>query len=294
MNARLKSFILTPFNVLYRLSPKLELELMFFLKTKYRLNLKNPVTFNEKLNWIKLYDKHEDKPRCVDKYTVRGFVKERGCEEILNELLWEGMNPEEIPFDTLPNQFVIKATHGQGMNIICKDKSSLDFERTKKQLRKWLKTKYLPCYGEWFYDVVKPRIVVEKFLSEEGDCPKDYKIFCFNGEPKMIDVHMDRFGNHKRNIYDLNWDRIKGVSLKYPVDEETVIEKPEQLELLLEYARKLSEGFMHVRVDFYIVDNTIYFGEMTFTNGAGFDAITPREFDEQLGAWIDLGNYEDN
>ena len=294
MNARLKNFILTPFNILYKLNPKLELEILFFLKLGYRLDLKNPITFNEKLQWIKLYDKHDDKPRCVDKYTVREFIKERDCEELLNTLLWEGVNPDDIPFDTLPDQFVIKATHGQGMNIICKDKSSLNIEQTKKQLKRWMKTKYLPCYGEWFYDVIKPRIIVEKFLSEQGECPKDYKIYCFDGEPRLITVHTDRFTEHKMYIYDLNWNVIKGISMKYSECADAVIDKPENVESMLEYARKLSKGFMHVRVDFYIVDNQIYFGEMTFTDGAGFDKISPREFDEQLGSWIDLKSNESN
>lgn len=286
MNAALKSIILTPFNLLYKINPELELKLLFFLKLGYRLDLENPQTFNEKINWIKLYDKNKDKPRCVDKYTVREFVKERGCGELLNTLFWQGTNPEEIPFDQLPERFVIKATHGQGMNIICKDKKSLNTARTVKQLKKWLKVKYLPCYGEWFYDVIPPRIIVEKFLDEKGECPKDYKVFCFHGKPQLIDVHIDRFTRHKRNFYDLNWNVIKGVSIKYPADEQIKVEKPEQLEQLLEYAEKLSKDFIHARVDFYIVGGKIYFGEMTFTNGAGFDAVSPKEFDVWLGSMI--------
>lgn len=288
MNARLKNIILAPFNLLYLINPKLELQIMFFLKLGYRLDLKRPITFNEKIQWIKLYDKHPEKPRCVDKYTVREFVKERGCGEILNTLLWQGTNPEEIPFDKLPEQFVIKATHGQGMNIICKDKTQLDREKTIRTLKKWLRVKYLPCYGEWFYDVIPPRIVVERFLDENGECPKDYKIFCFNGEPKLIDVHMDRFIEHKRNFYDLDWNVMKGVGIKYPADENCTIQRPGNLDTLLEYAKKLSKGFIHVRVDFYIVEERIYFGEMTFTNGAGFDRFYPKEFDELLGSWISI------
>lgn len=286
MNNIVKSVILSPFNLLYKLNPKLELQLLFLLKLRYPLNLRNPKTYNEKLQWIKLYDKDQRKPKCVDKYTVREFVQERGCGELLNTLLWEGRNPEEIPFDELPDQFVIKATHGQGMNIICKDKSSLDREETIKKLKRWLKFKYLPCYGEWFYGVVPPKIIVEAFLSEDGECPKDYKVFCFHGEPKLIDIHMDRFIEHKRNFYDLEWKVIENASIKYPTDTECIIPKPENLDELLEYARKLSKDFLHVRVDFYIVNGKIYFGEMTFTNGAGFDSISPREFDEWLGSMI--------
>lgn len=286
MNKRLKNIILFPFNIFYKINPKLELQVLFRLKMGYRLDLKNPKTFNEKLQWIKLFDKNEDKPRCADKYTVRKYVEEKGCGELLNTLLWHGDNPEDIPFDELPEQFVIKVTHGQGMNIICKDKDGLDRKETVKILKKWLKTKYLPCYGEWFYGVIPPSIVVEKFLSEDGEVPKDYKIFCFHGEPKIIDVHLDRFTGHKRNIYDLNWNVIRGAEMKYPSDTECVVEKPDNLDELMEYSRKLSKDFIHVRVDFYIVDGKIYFGEMTFTNGAGLDAVRPHEFDEWLGSMI--------
>ncbi len=286
MNKRLKNIILLPFNILYKINPKLELKLLFRLKMGYRLDLENPKTFNEKLQWIKLYDKNEDKPRCADKYTVRKYIEDKGCSELLNKLIWHGDNPEDIPFDELPDRFVIKVTHGQGMNIICKNKDGLDRKKTIKILKKWMKTKYLPCYGEWFYGVIPPSIIVEEFLSEGGEVPKDYKIFCFHGEPKLIDIHLDRFTGHKRNIYDLNWNVIRGAEIKYPSDTECVVERPNNLDELLEYSRKLSKDFIHVRVDFYIVDGKIYFGEMTFTNGAGLDAVRPREFDEWLGSMI--------
>lgn len=286
MNARLKSILLFPFNILYKIDPELELKVLFRLKMGYRLDLNNAQTFNEKIQWIKLNDKHKDKPRCADKYTVRDYVGEKDCGELLNTLLWHGENPEDIPFDKLPRRFVIKATHGQGMNIICKDKDELDRKKTVKVLKRWLKTKYLPCYGEWFYGIIPPSIIVEEFLSDDGEVPKDYKIFCFHGEPKLIDVHLDRFTGHKRNLYDLDWNIKEGAEIKYPSDTECVIEKPDNLEEMLEYARILSKDFMHVRVDFYIVGGKIYFGEMTFTNAAGFDVIRPREFDEWLGSMI--------
>ena len=151
-----KRIILTPLNILYKISPKLELELLFWMKQGYRLNLKNPKTFNEKIQWIKLYDKNHLMPKCVDKYTVREYVKSKGCGDILNELLWEGFNPEDIPFDKLPNRFVIKVTHGSTFNIICKNKKKLNIPEAKEKLSKWLKEKFIPCYGEWFYGIEKP------------------------------------------------------------------------------------------------------------------------------------------
>ena len=292
MNNHIKNIILTPFNLLYNISPVLCTKLLFRLKLGQKLNLKHPVTFNEKIQWIKLYDKNSLKPQCVDKYTVRKYIRKAGCGELLNELLWKGYHPKDIPFDKLPNKCVIKVTHGQGMNIICKNLSKIDKNAVIKQLEKWLKERYLPCYGEWFYGKVRPRIIVEKFLGEINDeDPADYKIFCFHGEPKLIDVHTQRFINHKRNFYDLDWNLIHNVSIKYPCDETAVIPRPEKLEEMLKYAKILSKPFIHVRVDFYIVDNKVYFGELTFTNGAGFDVVRPKEFDIKLGNYMHLPSH---
>lgn len=289
MNNHVKSIILTPFNILYKINPVLCTKLVFRLKTGQKLDLNNPVTFNQKIQWIKLYDKEPLKETCSDKYTVREYVEKAGCPEILNELIWEGYEPEKIPFEELPEKCVIKATHGQGMNLICKNLSELNREKTIKLLKKWLKEKYLPCYGESFYGKVRPRIIVEKFLGDEsGEEPADYKVFCFNGEPKIIDVHTGRFTNHTRNFYDLEWNLLKGVRMNYPCDENAAIPKPEELEQMLAYARCLSRPFIHVRVDFYIVNHKIYFGELSFTNGAGYEKIKPYEFDVELGNMIKL------
>lgn len=287
-----KNIILMPFNILYKLSPKLTLEILFKLKQGYRLNLDNPKTYNEKLQWIKLYDKNKFMPKCCDKYTVREYVKSSGCDEILNELYWEGFNPEDIPFDELPDKFVIKVTHGSTFNIICKNKSELDRRKTIIKLKKWLKSKFLLCYGEWFYGKERPRIIVEKYLEDDNSKELfDYKVFCFNGVPKIIDVHSSRFGEHKRNIYDINWNHLDNIKFT-KFEQGNIISKPKVLDDLLEYARKLSSDFLHARVDFYIVNGKIYFGEITFTNGAGFSKISPHEFDIEMGSWLNL-NYKE-
>jgi len=286
MNYYLKNFILFPLNVLYTISPESALKTLFKLKTKYSLNLEKPVTFNEKLQWVKLNYKHPLLTKLVDKYHVREYIGKK-APEILTELYWEGFEPADIPWDTLPDRFVIKVTHGSGFNIICKDKSKLDKAQCEKNLKHWLKSKFLRCYGEWFYGVEKPRIIIEEFL-DAGDnaVPEDYKVFCFDGEPKYIIVDTDRFNGHKRNVYDLDWKFKNGVTLDFPND--VPIKKPERLDELLRYASVLSEGFPHVRVDLYIVGEKIYFGEMTFTNGAGFDRILPYEFDVELGSYFRL------
>lgn len=286
MNTLQKNIILFPFNVLYKINPKLELKLMFKIKQKYSLNLKKPKTYNEKLQWIKLYDKNELMPLCCDKYEVRNFVESEGCSEILNELYWSGFDPKEIPYDKLPNQFVIKVTHGSTFNIIIKNKNEIDKADIEKKLTKWLKAKFISCYGEWFYGKVKPRIVVEKYLEDKSGELLDYKVFCFNGKAKLIDVHSGRFGAHKRNIYDLNWNFLDDVYFKYPHDK--VIERPQKLPEIIKYAEKLSQKFNHARVDFFIVNDKVYFGEITFTNGAGFDHIEPYSFDLQMGKWLNL------
>ena len=287
MNTQTKNLILAPFNLLYQLAPETELKLMFRMKQKYPLNLKDHRTYNEKLQWIKLYDKHPDMPRCCDKFTVGVFVEERGCGQLLNELYWEGTDPEAIPYDSLPEQFVIKVTHGSTYNIIVKDKKQLNIPETSKKLRAWLKSRFIACYGEWFYGKVPPRIIVEKYLEDPvlGEL-LDYKIFCFNGKARLVDVHSGRFGQHKRNIYDRDWNFLDTVHFKYP--HGPVMEKPAQLEAMLSYAETLAAPFTHARVDFFLVGGQIIFGEVTFTNGAGFDPITPREFDLEMGSWLQL------
>lgn len=284
-----KNIILTPFNILYKFNPRLDLEILFRLKLGYKLDLENPVTYNEKIQWIKLYDKNSLMPKCCDKYEVRQYIKAKGCEKILNDLIWEGFNPEDIPFDSLPNKFVIKVTHGSTFNIICTDKSNFDRENAIRKCKKWLKAKFLPCYGEWFYGIEKPRIIIEKYIDGDNGLPLfDYKFFCFNGEPKMIYVDTWKDGNHTINAYDADFNLFKGVELGYKNDTETTIEIPAALEEMKRLSRVLSEDFLHVRVDFYYTHGKIYFGELTFTKGAGFGKIRPYEFDVKMGSWMKL------
>jgi hypothetical protein len=285
-----KSLILFPVNVLYLISPKLALKLLFRLKQGYRLNLNNPNTYNEKLQWMKLNYKNPLITKLVDKYTVRDFVAGK-CPEILNKLLWQGFDAKEIPWDTLPEKFVIKVTHGSGFNIICTDKDSLDKNKCVKKLNKWLKAKFIKCYGEWFYGVEKPRIIIEEYLDTgTGIVPTDYKVMCFDGEPKFFVVDTDRFTGHKRNVYDIEWNFLEGVSMDFPNDEPMDAPTGEVTRKLLYYARTLSEGFPHVRIDLYVVKDEIFFGEMTFTNGAGFDRFRPYRFDAELGELFNINS----
>lgn len=288
MDNLLKGAILKPFNILYRISPEMELKLMFRLKCGYKLNLKNPTTYNEKIQWIKLYARNPLMPICSDKYEVRKYVEDKGCGQILNTLIWEGYNPEDIPFDDLPDRCVIKATHGSAFNIITTDARSLDRDEVIKKCNKWLKAKYLECYGEWFYGQVKPRVIVEKYLDDGTGRLRDYKVYCFNGIPRFIGVDTgDSTGAQYKDIYDTEWNLMEGYKMLYP-NSGVKIEKPDQLDDLLTYARILSEDFLHARIDFYIVDGAVVFGEISFTNSAGFKRVAPEEFSRKMGEYLDL------
>ena len=258
------------------------------MKQHYALDLKNPKTYNEKLQWIKLYDKNPLMTKCCDKYAVREYVKQQGCEDILNHLIWQGFDPGEIPFSKLPKKYVIKVTHGSTFNIIQNGELQITQNEIISRCRKWLKAKFLPCYGEWFYGVERPRVIVEDFIESADDTQlRDYKVFCFNGHPKMIRVDTDRFTNHKMDFFDCNWNRINNAGMGYEISGRA-IEKPICINRVLDYAAKLSAPFKHARVDFYIVKDKIYFGEITFTNGAGFDRFSSYDFDIMVGNWLNL------
>lgn len=228
-------------------------------------------------------------PQCVDKFTVRGYVESKGLGHTLNELYWEGFDPAEIPFDDLPERFVVKVTHGSTFNIIVKDRASLDRDEVVRKCRRWLREKFLPCYGEWFYGVERPRVVVERYLEGDGGrALYDYKFFCFNGEPRMVYVDTWRGGHHAINAYDTDLNLFSGVKAGYPNDDEARVEKPVAWDEMLDVARRLSADFNHVRVDLYYTHGRVYFGELTFTKGAGFGRIEPYEFDVKMGDWMRL------
>ncbi len=287
MKTQTKNIILTPFNILYKISPVSELKLLFRLKQGYPLNTERPVTYNEKLQWLKLNDRNPLIPKCVDKYLVREYLKENGFEELLNELYWHGFDPEEIPFDELPERFVIKVTHGSTFNIIVKDKNDLDKKKTIATLRKWLKTQYIPCYGEWFYGIERPRIIVEKYLEDDTGGLRDYKVFCFHGKAKIMSVIVGRNSEPKLNFYTPDWRFVQNAHFKKYAHFETFA-KPECLDGMIKKAEAVSKPFMHARVDFYIVNGKPVFGEICFINGGGFDRFKPYALDKKMGSWLKL------
>ncbi len=264
----------------------------FRLNTGYWPNLKNPETFNEKLTWMKFFWYDPLAVQCADKYDVREFVRQRGLESILNPLFGVYDDVDEIDFFGLPESFVLKVAHGCGFNIICENKQELDWEETKEKIRRWQKINYYHQNLEWVYRDIKPRIVCEKFIqTSDGKPPKDYKVFCFNGEPRFLFVATDRIDHKtKFDFYTLDWEHIP-VKNHYPNASEP-LEKPERLEDMIAMSRIISKGFPHVRVDFYIESGEIIFGEMTFFHFSGNVPFEPFEYDLEFGKYLSLTGME--
>ncbi len=253
-------------------------------------DLENPKTYCEKLVWSMLNYRNEMFVQCADKYNVREFVKRKVGEKYLVQCYNIYERLEDVDFEKLPSSFVIKATHGSGWNLICSNKKNLNIARSLKMLKFWLAQSYYEFDREWLYKGLKKRIICEEFIgSEDGTPPLDYKIFCFGGVPKLIQLDIARFKKHKRNIYDVEWNLIKQVETKFEKDLKHIYQKPKNLDEMLIVAAKLSKGFEHVRVDLYNVDGKIYFGEMTFFHGGGVnDFFKPKEFELLVGSWFNL------
>lgn len=269
------------------------IKLMYWCKFGKKLKLDAPKTFNEKLQWLKIYDRKPELVGLVDKYKVKEYISEIIGEQYIIPTLGVWNNFKEINFNKLPNQFVLKCTHDSGGVVFCKDKSKFDFKIAKKIIEQSLRRNYYWIGREWPYKNVPPRIIAEPFMVDESGIElKDYKIFNFHGEPKIIQVDFDRFACHRRNLYDTNWNYIPAEIL-YPTDANVKIPKPECLDELLMLAKKLSKRFIHVRTDFYIINEKIYFGELTFLHGAGYEPFRPEKLGELMGEWLKLP-IEDN
>ncbi|USD17470.1 glycosyl transferase [Priestia megaterium] len=271
---------------------KTYLKLVYWGETKQKLNLNNPITFNEKVQWLKLYDRDIQYSKYADKYEVRNFVKDKIGEDYLIPLIGIYNSVDEIKWDYLPEKFVIKCTHGSGSNIICNNKSNLDINESTEKINTWMKKNWYWFGREWSYKNIKPRIICEKYMVDESGVElKDYKIFCFDGKPQLIQVDFNRFVHHKRNIYTTEWNFVDA-SIRYPNDASVKIERPSNLEKMLELASKLSESIPQVRIDFYSIKDNIYFGEMTFYHGSGFEEFEPKSLGVQMGQWIELNRVK--
>lgn len=275
---------------LYTLSPTL-LVMYFYLKQRGMLpDLKKPESFDEKLLWLILYWRHPLKSQCADKYAMRSFVEKNGMGHILPPIIGVYNDSSEINFDSLPERFVLKCTHGCGFNILCRSKHDLDWDEAKRKLNSWMKVDLSKVCGNIHYASIKPRIVCEHFLEDSsGDIPNDYKVFCFAGKAHCIMACTERGSDErtKFDFYDLGWKE------KLPYSKTSLlanrnIPKPAAYEEMIKSAEILSRPFPFVRMDFYSINGKAILGEMTFTPNGGVDTYLTERAQQELGEMIEL------
>lgn len=272
-----------------KLDIKSELKDWYRLYSGKDIDIEHPHTYNEKIQWIKLYDNQPIKAKLADKYAVRSYVAEKIGQQYLVPLLGIWNSFDEIDFSELPEQFILKCTHGSGMNMIVNNKSEMNYIQARQMFNQWMNMNYAYVSGfETHYADIIPQILAEKMLvTDEGDDLRDYKVFVFNGKVKLIQVDIDRQHIHRRNLYTPEWEYVP-VSILYPTAPDIIIDKPSCLNELIYFSETLAEGFIHVRVDFYILKEQIFFGELTFTHGSGIEKFEPEEFELEMGTWMDL------
>ena len=298
---RIKRFISNPkirfgyLNALgfYRhLSDEKFLKKAFRVHLGYELNLDNPQTFNEKLQWLKLHDRKPEYTHMVDKYEAKKYVAEKIGEEYIIPTLGVWDKFEDIDFDKLPDQFVLKCTHDSGGLVICRDKKRLDIDAAKKKINACLKVNYYNKWREWPYKDVKPRIIAEVYMEDDSTSElRDYKFFTFNGKVKALFIATERQKEGEETKFDFFDSEFKHLEITNGHPNADVIpEKPYNFEKMKMLAEKLSENIPHLRVDFYEANGKIYFGELTFSHWSGFVPFKPEKWDGIMGSWIELYN----
>ena len=271
-----------------KISDKRALKAKFYYLFSKKLDLRHPKTFNEKIQWLKLYDRRPEYVRMVDKYEVKRYIAEKVGEEYVVPTLGVWDRVEDIDFDALPDQFVLKCTHDSASVKICKDKSDFDFEEAKQSLSEHLGQSMFIHGREWVYKKIKPSIIAEPYLVDESGVElKDYKIFCFNGRADYVEVDFNRFVKHKLNTYDFDWKPL-GFCDASKNDYDANIPKPSRLEDMRRIAEELSKDIPFLRVDFYSIYDRIYIGELTFYPGSGFIFFDPLEMNLELGKKLTL------
>lgn len=263
---------------------------IFFLKKQYKkrtgkkLDLKNPKTFNEKTQWLKLHDRSPLHTMISDKYAVRKYISKRIGSKYLIPLIFHTLDAEEIRAENLPNYpFIIKSNHDSSGGIIIRDKSKADWDSIRKKLKKLLSKNYYYHAREWQYKNIKPRIIVEKLLMDDaGNIPYDYKVFCFNGQVKFIEVDINREKDHCINYYTPQWEKLPQIWRGYKSGENHNVPSPKKLDEMIYISETLSSDFPFLRVDLYILKEQIYFGELTLSDSAGYGRFL-EDWDEKLG-----------
>lgn len=258
--------------IVMRFSPILATKYIHYAVLGRKLNLDDPQTLNDKMQWLNLNYNNPLKTECADKYKVRDYVKNCGYGNLLNELYGVYDKAIDIDWDKLPDKFVLKCNHGSGFNITCRDKSKLNKKQTVRRLNKWMRMDYSKHLNERHYKNISHKIICEKYLgSEKGKLPLDYKIYCFNGCAKIILICKDREFNLKYGLFDLEWNILPYLKPSNDASKELKNKKPLCLDQMLKCAEKLSKPFPFVRVDFYIIENKLIFGEMTFSPSGCLD-----------------------
>ncbi len=261
------------------------LTLLFKSKMGYYPNLQNPRGFNEKLQWLKLHDRNKVYTELVDKFVARGHIAATIGNHYLIPMIGCYSSFAEIDFSILPEKFVLKCTHGSHCSIICTDKTVFDLNGARKFFSKWMRKNYFWYAREWPYKHVLPRIICETFLSSTNKVPEDYKVLCFNGVPKLIRLDLNRYENHTIQFYTTDWEKVdliteKTSSIEFP--------KPILLDEMLRLSSRLAFKIPHIRLDWYIVNNKLYFGEFTFYNDAGFMKLRTPETELMIGNWLSI------
>lgn len=282
----IKDFLIDNFS--WIISDKLYLIWKFKKNMGYSLNLNSPKSFSEKLQWLKLYDRKPLYTSLVDKYAVKDFIKKKIGDEYIIPTIGAWDRPEDIDWDSLPDRFVLKTTHGGGGTgvVICKDKATFDKDAAIKCMNKSLSLDLYVHSKEWPYKNVPKRVIAEQYMEDENGELNDYKLFCFNGKVKVLFVATGRFKNLCFDFFDEN-GKILPIDQMYP-HANPVPQIPDSYAKMKELAEKLSQDIPFVRVDFYTIGNKVYFGEMTFFHDSGMVPINPIEWDYKLGEWLEL------
>lgn len=277
-----------------KMSDQKFLDLCFDYYLGKKINWKNPQTYNEKLQWLKIYDRQDSYTKMVDKYEAKEYVKNIIGEEYIIPTIGIYDKFENIDFEKLPQQFVMKCTHDSGGLVICKDKSKLNLKEAKRKINQCLKVNYFNCWKEWPYKNVKPRIIIEKYMTnDDSDGINDYKFFCFNGKVKLLFIATDRVNENEETKFDFYDENFNHLPIKNGHPNALVPpSKPLNFEKMKELAEILSKDIPHLRVDFYEINGKIYFGELTFSHWAGMVPFEPEEYDLILGNWIDISNIK--
>ena len=286
------SVMLMRTNFLY--SDEIYIKLLFRLAMGYKLDLKNPKTYSEKLQWLKLHDHNPKYTKLVDKLAVKEIVKEKIGEQYVIPTLGVWERPEDIDWNNLPNQFVLKTTHGGGNTgvVICKDKGSFNEGKAIEKLKESLKQDLYRKLREWPYKDVPRRIIAEKYIEAENNDLPDYKFFCFDGEVKALFIGTERgSGDVKFDYFDAEFNHLD-LMQAHPMSGKE-LPKPIHFEEMKQIAGNLSRGIPHVRIDLYNVNGSIYFGEYTFYHHGGITPFHPKEWDDIFGSWITLPANKD-